>query len=334
MENIFKVVVAPKIHQSGLDLLESRSDIRHEVLEDVSEASLKRAFADADGVVIRAMPVPRSAFETAKRLRIVSRHGVGYNNVDIDYLTELGIPLALTVDANALSVAEQTMFFLLALAKNGLVYDRATRGNRFGIRESLDCIDISGKTLLIVGFGRIGRLVAERARAFGMKVAVFDPMVAAEMIIAARSAPVAALAEALPRADFLTVHVPLVKQTKGMIGAAELALMHKGACVINTARGGIVDEKALIAALTERRLRGAGLDVFEDEPPAADNPLLALDNVILSPHSAGLTVECAERMAIASVENVLAGLDGTLDPATVVNRQVLDAPAGHRATSR
>jgi D-3-phosphoglycerate dehydrogenase len=126
----------------------------------------------------------------------------------------------------------------------------------------------------------------------------------------------------------------LVKQTKGMIGAAELALMHKGACVINTARGGIVDEKALIAALTERRLRGAGLDVFEDEPPAADNPLLALDNVILSPHSAGLTVECAERMAIASVENVLAGLAGTLDPATVVNRQVLDARAGHRATAR
>ena len=334
MENIFRVVVAPRIYQSGLDLLESRSDIRYEVVEDVSEASLKSAFADADGVVIRAMPVPRSAFETAKRLKVVSRHGVGYNNVDIDYLTELGIPLALTVDANALSVAEQTMFFLLALAKNGLVYDRATRGNRFGIRESLDCIDISGKTLLIVGFGRIGRLVAERARAFGMKVAVSDPMVAARRSSRPGAAPVATLAEALPRADFLTVHVPLVKQTKGMIGAAELALMHKGACVINTARGGIVDEKALIAALTARRLRGAGLDVFEDEPPAADNPLLALDNVILSPHSAGLTVECAERMAIASVENVLAGLAGTLDPGTVVNRQVLDAPAGHRAAAR
>ena len=122
---------------------------------------------------------PNAVFETAKRLKVVSRHGVGYNNVDVDYLTELGIPLALTIDANALSVAEHTMFFLLALAKNGLVYDRATRENRFGIRESLDCIDISGKTLLIVGFGRIGRMVAERAKAFGMKVAVSDPMVAA-----------------------------------------------------------------------------------------------------------------------------------------------------------
>ena len=215
------------------------------------------------------------------------------------------------------------MFFLLALAKNGLVYDRATREKRFGIRESLDCIDIFGKTLLIVGFGRIGRMVAERAKAFGMKVAVSDPMVPSEAIVAAGCTPVAALDEALPRADFLTVHVPLVKQTKGLIGATQLALMPPGACVINTARGGIVDEKALVEALTSSRLRGAALDVFEEEPPAADNPLLKLGNVILSPHSAGLTVECAERMAIASVENVLAGMTGTLDPATVVNRQVL-----------
>lgn len=325
MENIFRVVVAPRIYQSGLDLLEARSDIRYEVVEDVSEGSLRTAFADADGVVIRAMPVPRSAFETAKRLKVVSRHGVGYNNVDIDYLTELGIPLALTIDANALSVAEQTMFFILALAKNGLVYDRATRENRFRIRESLNCIDISGKTLLIVGFGRIGRLVAERARVFGMQVAVYDPLVAREAVTAAGCSIVATLAEALPRADFLTVHVPLVKETKGLIGPAELALMPPTAYVLNTARGGIVDEKALVAALASGRLRGAGLDVFEDEPPAAENPLLALDNVILSPHSAGLTVECAERMAVASVENVLAGLDGTLNPAAVVNRRVLGA---------
>ena len=323
MENIFRVVVAPRIHQSGLDLLASRSDVRFEVVEDVSEASLKGAFADADGVVIRAMPIPNSVFETVKRLKIVSRHGVGYNNVDVDYLTQLGIPLALTIDANALSVAEQTLFFLLTLAKNGLVYDSATRENRFGVRDSLNCFDISGKTLLIVGFGRIGRMVAERAKAFGMKVAVSDPIVSADAIVAAGCFPVGSLAEVLPRADFLTVHIPLTNQTKGLIGAAELALMRPSACVINTARGGIVDEKALVAALSAGKLRGAALDVFETEPPAPDNPLLALDNVVLSPHSAGLTVECAERMAIASVENVLATFDGRLDPAVVVNRQVL-----------
>lgn len=320
---MYTVLVAPRIHQKGLDLLAARSDVRYEVVEDISEASLQRAIAEADGAVFRAIPIPRSVLEKASRLKVLSRHGVGYNNVDLDYLTERGIPLTLTVDANAVSVVEHTMFFVLALAKNGLVYDRATRTGKFGIRESLDCQDIAGKTLLVVGFGRIGRAVAERARVFGMNVLVHDPIVPAEAIGAAGCTPAAKLADALPLADFLTVHIPLVEETRGLIGAAELALMRKGACVINTARGGIVDERALVAALAAGRLRGAGLDVFEEEPLAADNPLLALDNVILSPHSAGLTREGAERMAIASVENVFAAFAGKLDPASVVNRQVL-----------
>lgn len=320
---VYRVVVAPRIHQKGLDVLAARPDVSFEVVEDISPVSLQRAFVDADGIVIRAMPVPTAAIETATRLRVVSRHGVGFDNIDVNYLTGRGIPLALTVDANALSVAEQTMFFLLALAKNGVVYDRATRTGNFAKRESLDCSDIYGKTLLVVGFGRIGKMVAERARVFGMKVEVLDSFVPPEVVRASGATPVASLHEALPRADFVTVHIPMTPQTKGLIGARELALMPKGARVINTARGGIVDETALIAALQSGHIRGAALDVFEKEPPAADNPLLKLDNVILSPHSAGLTVECAERMAVASVENVLAGLAGKLDPGTVINRQVL-----------
>lgn len=322
---MYRVVVSPRIHQKGLDILAARPDISFDVVEDISAASLQRAFSDADGLVVRAMPIPRAAFETASRLKVVSRHGVGYDNIDVAYLTERGIPVALTIDANALSVAEQTMFYILSLAKNGFAYDQATRSGNFAKRESLDCSDISGKTLLLVGFGRIGRLVTERARAFGMKVEVLDPMVPPEVIAAAGAIPVTALAEALPRANFLSVHVPLVNQTRGMIGAAEIALMPPGAFIINSARGGIVDERALVDALRSRRLRGAALDVFEQEPPAADNPLLGLDNVILSPHSAGLTLECAERMAVASVENVLAAFAGTLNPAAVVNRQVLKA---------
>lgn len=320
---MYRVVVAPSIHQQGIDLLASRPDVAVEVLTDISPPALQRAFADADGVVIRAMKVPTTVFETASKLKVVSRHGVGYDNVDVAYLTERGIPLALTVEANALSVAEQTLFFILALAKNGIVYDRVTRAGDFAKRESLDCSDISGKTLLIVGFGRIGRMVAERARVFGMVVEVFDPLVPATAVTAAGAKPVADLRSALPRADFLTVHVPLVPQTKGMIGTAEIALMPKGARLINSARGGIVDEAALVDALRSGHLRGAALDVFASEPPAADDPLLQMDSVILSPHSAGLTVECAARMAVAAVENVLAGFSGTLDPATVVNRQVL-----------
>jgi D-3-phosphoglycerate dehydrogenase len=321
----YRIVVAPRIHQKGLDILAARPDVSFEVIEDVSPVSLQRAFVDADAIVIRAMPVPNAALESATRLKIVSRHGVGYDNVDVNYLTQRGIPLALTVDANALSVAEQTMFFLLALAKNGVVYDHATRTGNFARRESLDCSDIYGKTLLVVGFGRIGRMVAERARAFGMKIEVLDSFVPPDVVSKAGATPVASLHEALPRADFVTVHIPMTPQTKGMIGAKELGLMPKGARVINTARGGIVDEAALIAALQSGHIRGAALDVFEKEPPAADNPLLKMDNVILSPHSAGLTVECAARMAVASVENALSALAGKLDPATVVNRQVLKA---------
>jgi D-3-phosphoglycerate dehydrogenase / 2-oxoglutarate reductase len=319
-----RVIVVPRIHQKGLDLLEARKDVSHEVVEDVSEASLKRAFADADGAVVRAIPISRAVIEGAKKLKVVSRHGVGYNNLDVGYLTERGIPLTLTIEANALSVAEHTIFFLLSLAKRGLTHDRATRDGNWNIREKLETTDISGKTLLVVGFGRIGQGVAARASAFGMTIVVYDPIVDAGVIAERSCKRAATIAEALPSADFLTVHVPLVDATRGLIGKAELALMHKGACVINTARGGIVDEPALIDALATGRLRGAALDVFEQEPPAKDNLLFKLPNVILSPHSAGLTLEGAERMAIASVENVLATFDGRLDPTVVVNRQVLN----------
>lgn len=320
---MYKVVVAPRIHQKGLDILDARSDVEYEVVEDVSEESLKRAFTGIDGAVVRAININRAIMAQAPDLKVLSRHGVGYNTVDVDYLSERGIPLALTVDANAVSVAEHTMFFLLALAKNGLVYDRATRNGDFAFRDSLMCNDIAGKTFVIVGFGRIGRAVGERAKAFGMKIVVFDPLVPAERISAAGCTPATSLDQALPLADYLSVHIPMTEKTKGLIGARAIALMRPTASIINTARGGIVDEAALVAALREKRLRGAALDVYEREPPASDNPLLGLDNVVLSPHSAGLTVECAERMAIDSVNNVLAAFDRTLDPAAVANRAAL-----------
>jgi len=320
---MFRVLVVPRIHQRGLDVLAARDDVAFEVVEDLSEANLKRAMADADGMIVRANPIGREIFEAARRLRVVSRHGVGYNNLPVEYLSERQIPLTLTIEANALSVAEHTLFMLLSLAKNGLVYDRAVRTGNFGIRESLACYDLSGKTLLVIGFGRIGRCVAERAKAFGMTVAVFDPLVPAAAVTAAGCVSVPVLADALPDADSLTVHVPLIPATKGLIGEREIALLKPEATLINTARGGIIDEAAMVKALKAGRIRGAGLDVFEDEPIKPDHPLLKLDNVILSPHSAGLTRECAARMAVASAENVLAGLDNRLDPTVVVNRQVL-----------
>jgi D-3-phosphoglycerate dehydrogenase len=318
-----KVLVVQAFHQDGMKLLEARSDVTVEIVDGAPE-ELAEKIADADGVTIRTALLPTAAIERALRLKVVSRHGVGYDNIDVEALTRRGIPLAIAADANATAVAEHTLYFMLALAKQGLRYDRATREGEWAVRNSLDAVDLLGRRVLIMGFGRIGREVARRCAAFGMAVMVYDPYVQANVIEAAgdyRSVP--DFEAALPETDVLTVHMPLGAESRGLIGAAELGALPAHAFVINAARGGIVDETALHDALTSGKIAGAGLDVFDQEPPPDDHPLFALDNVILSPHSAGLSKEAAIRMAISTAKNVLAGIDGKLDPSMVVNRDVL-----------
>jgi D-3-phosphoglycerate dehydrogenase / 2-oxoglutarate reductase len=318
-----KVLVIQPFHEEGMKLLETRSDVTCEVV-DGSLEELAEQIADADGVTIRTTPLPGAVIERAARLKVVSRHGVGYDNIDVAALSRRGIPLAIAADANATAVAEHTLYFMLALAKHGLRYDRATRAGRWAVRNSLDAVDLMGRRVLVMGFGRIGREVAKRCAAFGMQVMVYDPYVQANVIEAAgdwRSVP--DFEAVLPETDVLTVHMPLGADSRGMIGAAELAALPKHAFVINAARGGIVDEAALHDALTTGKIAGAALDVFDQEPPPDDHPLFTLDNVILTPHSAGLSKEAAIRMAISTAKNVLAGIDGKLDPAMVVNCQVL-----------
>jgi D-3-phosphoglycerate dehydrogenase len=318
-----KVLIIQPFHQEGMKLFEARADVVCEVVDGALEA-LAEQIADADGVTIRTSPLPGAVIERAARLKVVSRHGVGYDNVDVEALTRRGIPLAVAADANATAVAEHTLYFMLALAKQGLRYDRATRAGQWAVRNSLEAVDLMGRRVLVMGFGRIGREVAKRCAAFGMAVTVYDPYVQANVIEAAgdyRSVPdfQAALAET----DVLTVHMPLGADSRGLIGSAELAALPDTAFVINAARGGIVDEAALFDALTSGKIAGAALDVFDQEPPPDDHPLFALDNVILTPHSAGLSKEAAIRMAISTARNVLAGIDGKLDPSMVVNREVL-----------
>jgi D-3-phosphoglycerate dehydrogenase / 2-oxoglutarate reductase len=318
-----KVLIIQPFHEEGMKLFAARPDVTCEVVDGSLEA-LADGIADADGVTIRTSPLPAAAIERAGRLKVVSRHGVGYDNIDVDALTRRGIPLAIAADANATAVAEHTLFFMLALAKQGLRYDRATREGEWAVRNSLHAVDLLGRRVLVMGFGRIGREVAKRCAAFGMAVAVYDPYVQANVIEAAgeyRSVP--DFQAALPETDVLTVHLPLGPDSRGLIGSAELAALPPHAFVINAARGGIVDETALHHALTSGRIAGAALDVFDQEPPPEDHPLFALPNVILSPHSAGLSKEAAIRMAISTARNVLAGIDGKLDPSMVVNREVL-----------
>ena len=318
-----KVLIIQPFHEDGMKLFEARPDVAYEVV-DGALAELAEKIADADGVTIRTTPLPAEVLNRAARLKVVSRHGVGYDNIDVDALIRRGIPLAIAADANATAVAEHTLYFMLALAKQGLRYDRATRAGGWAVRNSLEAVDLLGRRVLVMGFGRIGREVARRCAAFGMAVMVYDPYVQANVIEAAgdyRSVP--DFEAALPETDVLTVHMPLGADSRGLIGAAELAALPAHAFVINAARGGIIDETALHDALTSGRIAGAGLDVFDREPPPEDHPLFALQNVILTPHSAGLSKEAAIRMAISTARNVLAGIDGKLDPSMVVNREVL-----------
>jgi D-3-phosphoglycerate dehydrogenase len=318
-----KVLIIQPFHEDGMKLFAARPDVAYEVVDGTPE-ELASKIADADGVTIRTSPLQAEVLDRAERLKVVSRHGVGYDNIDVDALTRRRIPLAIAADANATAVAEHTLYFMLALAKQGLRYDRATREGGWAVRNSLEAVDLMGRRVLVMGFGRIGREVARRCAAFGMAVMVYDPYVQANVIEAAgdyRSVP--DFEAALPETDVLTVHMPLGADSRGLIGAAELAALPAHAFVINAARGGIVDEAALHDALTSGRIAGAGLDVFDREPPQGDHPLFALPNVILTPHSAGLSKEAAVRMAISTAKNVLAGIDGKLDPSMVVNREVL-----------
>jgi D-3-phosphoglycerate dehydrogenase len=316
------VLVLGKIHPAGIGRLDAASCTVRELPDH--PADLMRHVADADAIIVRMTRIDAAAINAAPGLRIVARHGVGYEAVDVDALTSRGIPLALVGDVNSGAVAEHTLALMLGLAKRLTVYDRATRQGDFAIRDSFSARELSGKTVLVIGFGRIGREVARRCACFGMSVTAADPFVAPSTVAEAGYEYASDFHTVLDRADYVTIHVPKTPDAGYLFGAPELAALKPEAAVLNLSRGGVVDETALREALLAGRLRGAALDVYEDEPPGPDNPLFALDSVILSPHCAALTEECARRMALACADNVLAAFDGRLDPELVVNRDVLD----------
>lgn len=310
------LLVAGKLHPSGLDLLRS-APVTFDYVEEISEPSYQSHLPKADALVIRTQPLTAASIAKAPGLRIVSRHGVGYDAVDVPALTARGIPLCIVGDVNSSGVAEHAMMLILAATHRLIAADRATRSGDWAWRNGLQTHEVAGKRLLIVGFGRIGQKLAALAQAFGMEVHAYDPFIPAD------SWPEGALratdlAGALTEADAVSLHLPRAEQA--VLGEAELARMKPTAVVVNTARGGLVDEGALAEALRAGRLGGAGIEVFNAEPPGKDHPLFGLDQVVLTPHNAALTVECAERMALASVQNVLDFFAGTLDPALIVNR--------------
>ncbi|MFN4142889.1 hydroxyacid dehydrogenase [Aestuariivirga sp.] len=312
------VLVAGKLHPAGLERLKQAQGVSFTLVEEVSIESYLPHLPEADAVILRTQPLTAEAVAAAPRLAIVSRHGVGYDAVDVKALNERGIPLCIVGDVNSRAVAEHTLMLMLGVARQVARHDAAARHGDWNVRNRFETVELDGKCLLLLGFGRIGRRVAELAQAFGMAVSAHDPFVKPEVMAKHGVKPVAELRAALAAADYVSLHMPGSAEG-ALIGEKELALMKPTAVLVNAARGGLVDEIALDKALREGRLFGAGLDVLEREPPAPDHPLLSNPRVLLSPHAAGLTGECAARMAVASVQNVLDHFAGKLDAALVVN---------------
>ena len=253
----------------------------------------------------------------------MSRFGVGYDTVDIPACTRRGVVVGVTNGGNDLSVAEHTLMLLLAVARRTIEMDASVRAGRWMLREGRPMGELAGRTILVVGYGRIGTRVARLCAAFGMNVMVRDPAFPVPRIAADGFTPVTDIAAALPEIDVLTLHCPLGEDTRHMINREMLGLMKPTAWLINAARGPLVDEAALIEALSSGRLEAAGLDVQLHEPPDPANPLLKLPNVVLSPHNAAAPLECNEKMSVRAAKNMLELFDGVLDPGYVVNPETL-----------
>lgn len=313
-----KVFVIDPVHEDGLVLLRARPDVALVHLPEPTEEAIAEHMADAEVLILRGRTLAPEHFARARRLRLVSRHGVGCDNLDLEALGARGVGVAIAADANRIAVAEHAFALMLAAAKRLPAADRAARSGGWGARDRLDTREIAGATLLILGFGRIGRAVAARAAAFEARVTVHDPFLPSDAVLPEGFARADVLEDAVSAADVVSLHLPLTAQTAGLVGAKLLSRFRPGAILVNTARGGIVDEVALAAALDAGAPAIYATDVLASEPPAADDPLLGRDDVILTPHSAATTAEGLRRMATGAAQNALDFIDGRLDPAMTV----------------
>ncbi len=323
-----RVLIADNLEASGLDLLR-QAGIELDVPDKAPKGdALKEALRASDGVIVRsATKITAAELENPGKLRVIVRAGVGVDTIDVAAATRKGILVMNTPGGNTVSTAEQTITLMMALARHTAAADATLRAGKWD-RAKFTGTQLAGKTLGVVGLGRIGREVARRAAGLDMKILGFDPFLtpaaAAQMGIEATSN----LDELLPRVDFLTVHTPLTDETRDLIGAAQIAKMQKGARLINCARGGIINEDALVEALKNGQLAGAALDVFVQEPPPADHPLLKLPNVVVTPHLGASTVEAqvsvAREAAQLLIDYLTRGVVGFAVNMAAVDRAELD----------
>jgi D-3-phosphoglycerate dehydrogenase len=308
-----------------MELLRLRGERDVVVVNSGDPADFYPELETADAIIIRVGRMDERAFERAKNLKVVARTGVGYDSIDIAAANARGIPVVVTPGAVEHSVAEHTLTLFLALSKNLLENDRELKRGNWGIRNAGKGIELRGKKIGFVGYGRTGRLTARLFEALGVEILAYDPHLSADQIRSAGAGAAARIEDIFLECDMISVHVPLLDETRGMIDARLIGLMRETAFLVNCSRGGIVDERALADALNQGKIAGAGSDVFAGEPPAADNPLLGARNALLTPHVAGVTREssaAAARMAVEGCLEVLAGLKYQL----IANPQAYDHP--------
>ena len=314
-----KILVIQPIHEAGIKLLESNPNYEFEVVENVDAEFLKSKIKDCDGASIRTAKLTSDVIEAANNLKIISRHGVGYDNIDLEASKKNNLTLAITATANAVAVAEHVMFMLLNISKRKNMYDDTVKSGKFSDRNKLPkTVELWSKNILIAGFGRIGQALIKRCLGFEMNVFVYDPFVSKDVIEKLGGIKVESMEDTCKDMDAISLHIPLNDKTKNIINYDLLKTMKNNCIIINAARGGIVNEVDLDKALNEDLIFGAGLDVFEIEPPEASNPLLKNDKVFLSPHTASFTEECMTRMGKETVQNIIDFFDEKLEKSKII----------------
>ena len=313
-----KILVIQNIHQEGINLLKGNSSYEFEIFDEINE-DLKQKIVDCDAISIRTAKLPNEIISSAKKLQVISRHGVGYDNIDLKSTKEIGATLTITATANAVAVAEHVMFMLLNISKRKDMYDQSVKLGKFNDRNKLPkTIELWGKNILITGFGRIGQALIKRCLGFEMNVFVYDPYINDEKIKSLGGKKVNDLKEAVKEMDAISLHMPLNDETKNIVNYDLLRSMKTNCIVVNAARGGIINEVDLDKALRGNLIFGAGLDVFEIEPPKSDNPLLKNDKVFLSPHTAAFTEECMIRMGKETIQNIIDFFEKKLDKSKII----------------
>lgn len=303
-----KIVLCSRLYDEGYRFLEDKVDLIEAYTDNLSENN--DIFTRADGILIGNQKLTGDFLNRFPNLKVIAKQGSGYDNIDIAAATEKRIPVVLSAGVNACAVAEHVIMMILSASRRLIRYNNAVRNGNFQIRTSAQEKEIINKTIGLIGLGKIGMYVGKYATALGMKVCVYDPFIKAEKAQNLGFQYHSDLLKMLQISDVVSVHVPLTPSTRNMISDNEIGQMKNGVVIVNCSRGNIINEDALIKGLKSGKVFGAGIDVYGQEPVSEDNPLLKLDNVVLTPHSAALTEESTKTMSLATAKGVWAVLNG------------------------